>query len=86
VPSRGGQIFKSTPGSGARSQFHELPFPFAGYARQAHWIPLMHKLPMLFQPQASACYFMHDMIFEISFYGHPAACRNQSLTYLLQMI
>jgi hypothetical protein len=22
----------------------------------------MHKLPMLFQPQPSACYFMHDMI------------------------
>jgi hypothetical protein len=31
-------------------------------ARQAHWIPLMHKLPMLFQPQPSTCYFMHDMI------------------------
>jgi hypothetical protein len=30
--------------------------------RQAHWIPLMHKLPMLFQLQLSACYFMHDMI------------------------
>jgi hypothetical protein len=30
--------------------------------RQANWIPLMHKLPMLFQPQPSACYFMHDMI------------------------
>jgi hypothetical protein len=30
--------------------------------RQAHWIPLMHKLPMLFQPQPSVCYFMHDMI------------------------
>jgi hypothetical protein len=30
--------------------------------RQAHWIPLMHKLPMCFQPQPSACYFMHDMI------------------------
>jgi hypothetical protein len=29
---------------------------------QAHWIPLMHKLHMLFQPQPSACYFMHDMI------------------------
>jgi hypothetical protein len=22
----------------------------------------MHKLPMPFQPQPSACYFMHDMI------------------------
>jgi hypothetical protein len=22
----------------------------------------MHKLPMIFQPQPSACYFMHDMI------------------------
>jgi hypothetical protein len=31
-------------------------------ARQAHWIPLVHKLPMLFQPQPSACYFMHDII------------------------
>jgi hypothetical protein len=29
--------------------------------QQAHWIPLMHKLPLLFQPQPSACYFMHDM-------------------------
>jgi hypothetical protein len=27
VPSRGGQIYKSTPGGGARSQFRELPFP-----------------------------------------------------------
>jgi hypothetical protein len=27
VLSRGGQICKSTPGSGARSQFHELLFP-----------------------------------------------------------
>jgi hypothetical protein len=27
VPSRGGQICKSTQGSGARSQFCELPFP-----------------------------------------------------------
>jgi hypothetical protein len=27
VPSRGGQICKSTTGSGARSQFCELPFP-----------------------------------------------------------
>jgi hypothetical protein len=27
VPSRGGQICKSTPGSGARSQFRELLFP-----------------------------------------------------------
>jgi hypothetical protein len=30
VPSCGGQICKSTPGSGARSQFRELSFPFAG--------------------------------------------------------
>jgi hypothetical protein len=22
----------------------------------------MHKLPMIFQPQPSTCYFMHDMI------------------------
>jgi hypothetical protein len=27
VPSRGGQICKSTPGGGARSQFRELSFP-----------------------------------------------------------
>jgi hypothetical protein len=27
VPSRGGQVCKSTPGGGARSQFRELPFP-----------------------------------------------------------
>ena len=27
VSSRGGQICKSTPGGGARSQFRELPFP-----------------------------------------------------------
>jgi hypothetical protein len=27
VPSRGGQICKSTPGGGARSQFHKLSFP-----------------------------------------------------------
>jgi hypothetical protein len=31
-------------------------------ARQAHWILLMYKLHMLFQPQPLACYFMHDMI------------------------
>jgi hypothetical protein len=62
VPSREGQVCKSTPGGGARSQFRELS-PFRRLKqRQAHWIPLMHKLPMLFQPQPSACYFMHDMI------------------------
>jgi hypothetical protein len=62
VPSREGQIYKSTPDGGARSQFRELS-PFSQLKqRQAHWIPLMHKLPMLFQPQPSACYFMHDMI------------------------
>jgi hypothetical protein len=62
VPSRGGQIYKSTPGSGAKSQFRELS-PFRRLSNgQAHWIPLMHKLPMLFQPQPSVCYFMHDMI------------------------
>jgi hypothetical protein len=32
----------------------------------------MHKLPMIFQPQPSACYFMHNMIFETSYYGHPS--------------
>jgi hypothetical protein len=25
----------------------------------------MHKLPMLFKPQPSACYFMHDMILRL---------------------
>ena len=30
VSSRGGQICKSTPGGGARSQFRELSFPFVG--------------------------------------------------------
>jgi hypothetical protein len=60
--SREGQICKSTPGGGARSQFHELSPLRRLKKRQANWIPLMHKLPMLFQPQPSACYFMHDMI------------------------
>jgi hypothetical protein len=62
VPSREGQICKSTPGGGAKSQFHELS-PFRRLKqRQAHWIPLMHKLLMLFQPQPLACYFMHYII------------------------
>jgi hypothetical protein len=62
VPSCEGQICKSTPGGGARSQFRELS-PLRRLKQwQAHWIPLMHKLPMLFQPQPSAYYFMHDMI------------------------
>ena len=55
-------------------------------ARQAHWIPLMHKLPMIFQPQPSACYFMHDMILRQVIMATQAACHNQSLIYLLQMI
>jgi hypothetical protein len=61
-------------------------------ARQAHWIPLMHKLPVLFQPQPSACYFMHDMILvrdKLLWPPNLRTCRNQSLyslTYLLQMI
>ena len=62
-------------------------------AWQAHWIPLMHKLPMLFQPQPSACYFMHDMILllrdKLLWPPSLITCRNQSLyslTYLLQMI
>jgi hypothetical protein len=62
VSSREGQISKSTPGGGARSQFRELSPLSPVKQRQAHWIPLMHKLPMLLQPQPSACYFMHDMI------------------------
>jgi hypothetical protein len=60
--SREGQIYKSTPGGGARSQFRELSLFRRLKQQQAHWIPLMHKLSMLFQPQPSACYFMHDMI------------------------
>jgi hypothetical protein len=62
VPSRGGQICKSTPDGGARSQFRELSPLSPDKQWQAHWITLMHKLPMLFQPQPSACYFLHDMI------------------------
>jgi hypothetical protein len=91
VPSRGRQICKSTPASGARSQFRELSPVCRFKQRQAHWIPLMHKLPMLFQPQPSACYFMHDMILLLrnKLLWPPSPCRNQSLyslTYLLQMI
>jgi hypothetical protein len=62
VPSRGGQICKSTLGSGGRSQLRKLSPLRRLKQQQAHWIPLMHKLSMLFQPQPSACYFMHDMI------------------------
>jgi hypothetical protein len=29
----------------------------------------MHKLPMIFQPQPSACYFMHNMILPQSILG-----------------
>ena len=46
----------------------------------------MHKLPMIFQPQPSACYFMHDIILRQVIMATQAACRNQSLIYLLQMI
>jgi hypothetical protein len=46
----------------------------------------MHKLPMIFQPQPSACYFMHDMILRQVIMATQATCRNQSLIYLLQMI
>jgi hypothetical protein len=62
VPSREGQICKSTLSGGARSQYRVLSSFRRLKQRQAHWIPLMHKLPMIFQPQPSACYFMHDMI------------------------
>jgi hypothetical protein len=48
MASREGQFCKSTPDGGARSQFRELS-PFHRLKqRQAHWIPLMHKLFMLF--------------------------------------
>ena len=46
----------------------------------------MHKLPMIFQPYPSTCYFMHDMILRQVIMATQAACRNQSLIYLLQMI
>jgi hypothetical protein len=46
----------------------------------------MHKLPMIFQPQPSARYLMHDMILRQVIMATQAACRNQSLIYLLQMI
>jgi hypothetical protein len=62
VPSREGRICKSMPGGGARSQFRELLPLRRLKQRQDHWIHLMHKLPMGFEPQPSACYFMHDMI------------------------
>jgi hypothetical protein len=61
VSSLGGQIRKSTPGGGAKSQFRELS-PFRRISTASSLDPLMHKLPMLFQPQPSTCYFMHDMI------------------------
>jgi hypothetical protein len=78
-------------------QWSQKPGPWAltlspVKARQAHWIPLMHKLPMLFQPQPSASYFMHDIILlRDKLLGPPSlrTCRNKSLyslTYLLQMI
>jgi hypothetical protein len=41
---------------------------------------------MIFQPQPSAYYFMHDMILRQVIMATQAACRNQSLLYLLQMI
>jgi hypothetical protein len=45
--------------------------------RQAHWIPLMHKLPMIFQPQPPVCYFMHDMILrEVIMATQPLAAIN----------
>jgi hypothetical protein len=46
----------------------------------------MHKLPMIFQPQPSVCYFMHDMILRQVIMATQAAWCNQSLIYLLQMI
>jgi hypothetical protein len=60
VSSREGQICKSTPDGGARSQFHELS-PFRQLKqRQAHWIPLMHKLPMLFEREIGSNLFLND--------------------------
>jgi hypothetical protein len=51
----------------------------------------MHKLPLIFQPQPSTYYFMHDMILLLrnKLLWPPSPCRNQSLyslTYLLQII
>jgi hypothetical protein len=38
---------------------------------------LMHKLPMIFQPQPSACYFMHDMILrQVIMAAQPLAAIN----------
>jgi hypothetical protein len=49
VSSCEGRICKSTPSSGAKSQFRELSPPFHRLKqRQAPWIPLIHKLPMFF--------------------------------------
>jgi hypothetical protein len=49
VSSREGQFCKAKSYDGVRSQFHELS-PFRQLKqRQAHWIPLMHKLPMFFK-------------------------------------
>jgi hypothetical protein len=49
MSSREGQFCKSTPNGGARSQSRELS-PLHGLKQQqAHWIPLMHKLPMFFK-------------------------------------
>jgi hypothetical protein len=64
VLSREGRFCESTPDGGARSQFHVLS-PFLRLKqRQAHWIPLMHKLP-IFQTHPSACFlYMHYVIFQ----------------------
>jgi hypothetical protein len=53
MSSRGGQIYKSTPGGGARSQFRELSFPLRRIRVDRHlyrfvsfkkiWNHLMYK-------------------------------------------
>jgi hypothetical protein len=62
VSSRGGQICKSTPGSGARSQFRELLFSLRRISTASSLDPFDAYITYDFQPQPSACYFMHDMI------------------------
>jgi hypothetical protein len=61
VPSREGQIYKSTPDGGARSQFRELS-PFRWLSTTSSLDPFDTYITYAFQPQPSACYFMHDMI------------------------
>ena len=85
VLSRGGQICKSTPGSGARSQFRELSPPSPNkHGKLTGSLWCINYLCFSTTTLSLLFYAWYD--FETSYYGHPAACRNQSLIYLLQMI